>query len=75
MRTLDQLRNEGVSVEARIEGSEFGRFAWAMDPEGNRMELWEPTGTKDKPLQFATIQFNAGRQAYPAPELLSVFYD
>ena len=24
-----------------------GRFAWIMDPEGNRIELWEPKATKD----------------------------
>jgi predicted enzyme related to lactoylglutathione lyase len=26
----------------RIEEQEFGRFGWAVDPEGNRFELWEP---------------------------------
>ena len=41
-RVLDQLRAEGVEVDARIEESEFGRFGWAMDGEGNRVELWEP---------------------------------
>ena len=39
---LKQLRSEGVHVEDRIEESEFGRFAWITDPEGTRMELWEP---------------------------------
>lgn len=36
------LRAEGVEVDGEIEESEFGRFAWVMDPEGNRVELWEP---------------------------------
>jgi predicted enzyme related to lactoylglutathione lyase len=41
-RLLRQLRAKGVTVEKPIEESEFGRFAWIMDPEGNRLELWEP---------------------------------
>ena len=39
---LAELRGNGVSVEERIEEYEYGRFAWIMDPEGNRIELWEP---------------------------------
>lgn len=39
---LAQLRSAGVPVDERIDESEFGRFGWATDPEGNRFELWEP---------------------------------
>ena len=39
---LARLRVEGVTVDDRIEESEYGRFGWIMDPEGNRIELWEP---------------------------------
>ncbi len=39
---LDLLRAEGVEVEDKTEESEFGKFGWLMDPEGNRIELWEP---------------------------------
>jgi predicted enzyme related to lactoylglutathione lyase len=39
---LAKLRAEGVTVDERAEKSEFGYFGWAMDPEGNRIELWEP---------------------------------
>lgn len=39
---LAKLRAEGVTVDERTEKSEFGYFGWAMDPEGNRLELWEP---------------------------------
>ncbi|HZQ06765.1 MAG TPA: VOC family protein [Anaerolineae bacterium] len=39
---LAQLRAAGVTVDDKIEDSEFGRFGWAMDLEGNRFELWEP---------------------------------
>ncbi len=39
---LAQLRVEGVDVDDRTEEYEFGKFGWIMDPEGNRVELWEP---------------------------------
>jgi predicted enzyme related to lactoylglutathione lyase len=39
---LAQLRAAGVEVDERVEVLEFGRFAWAVDLEGNRFELWEP---------------------------------
>jgi predicted enzyme related to lactoylglutathione lyase len=40
---LAHLREAGVGVDDRIEElEEVGRFGWAVDPEGNRFELWEP---------------------------------
>lgn len=39
---LAQLRAVGAVVDDRIEQYENGRFGWAVDPEGNRFELWEP---------------------------------
>ena len=39
---LQQLRAAGVEVEDRTEDHDYGRFGWARDPEGNRIELWEP---------------------------------
>jgi len=39
---LAQLRTAGVVLDAKIEESEYGKFGWATDPEGNRMELWQP---------------------------------
>ena len=36
------LREEGCNVLETIEESEFGKFAWVIDPEGNKVELWEP---------------------------------
>lgn len=41
---LAQLRDRGVPVEDEIGESEYGRFGWATDPEGNRFELWQPPG-------------------------------
>jgi len=40
---VKQLRKARVKVDAKgIEASEYGRFAWVMDPEGRKLELWEP---------------------------------
>jgi catechol 2,3-dioxygenase-like lactoylglutathione lyase family enzyme len=39
---LAALRSEGVTVDDKVEESEYGKFGWVMDPEGNRIELWEP---------------------------------
>ena len=39
---LAQLRAADVVVDERIESSELGRFGWLMDPEGTRIELWQP---------------------------------
>ncbi len=39
---LKQLRRMGAAVDERIQDSADGRFGWVMDPEGNRIELWEP---------------------------------
>ena len=39
---LAALRDEGCSVMDKTEESEFGRFGWVMDPEGNKVELWQP---------------------------------
>ena len=37
-----RLRAAGLEVDSPP-GQEYGRFAWVIDPEGNRLELWEPT--------------------------------
>jgi catechol 2,3-dioxygenase-like lactoylglutathione lyase family enzyme len=41
-RMLAQLRAQGVSVDTKVVEDFNGRFAWVMDPEGNKIELWEP---------------------------------
>ncbi len=40
---LDQLRAKGVRVEEQTMEDENGKFGWCWDPEGNKVELWEPT--------------------------------
>ena len=39
---LATLRAEGCNVLEKTEESEFGKFGWVMDPEGNKVELWQP---------------------------------
>jgi predicted enzyme related to lactoylglutathione lyase len=39
---VEALRDEGCNVLDRVEASEFGTFAWVIDPEGHKVELWEP---------------------------------
>jgi predicted enzyme related to lactoylglutathione lyase len=39
---LAALRAEGCEVQDKVEESEFGKFGYVIDPEGNKLELWEP---------------------------------
>lgn len=39
---VSALRAEGCQVLDEIDESDFGRFGWVIDPEGNKVELWEP---------------------------------
>lgn len=39
---LAALRAEGCDVAEKVDESEFGKFGWVTDPEGNKVELWEP---------------------------------
>ncbi|MGA7858270.1 MAG: VOC family protein [Terracidiphilus sp.] len=39
---LTQLAQADVRIDPKREDHEYGRFAWVWDPEGNRVELWEP---------------------------------
>lgn len=39
---LRELRNEGCQVLDKVDESEYGKFGWVIDPEGNKVELWQP---------------------------------
>lgn len=39
---LAALREEGCDVDDKTDESDFGKFGWVLDPDGNRVELWEP---------------------------------
>jgi len=40
---LAKLESAGVRIDPKREDADYGRFAWIYDPDGNKIELWEPT--------------------------------
>ncbi len=42
---LAHLRGIGATADEKVEESEFGRFGWFVDPDGRRVELWQPPPT------------------------------
>ena len=45
---LAQLRADGIPIGGGPESHENGKFAWIMDPDGNKVELWEPMPWDEK---------------------------
>jgi predicted enzyme related to lactoylglutathione lyase len=45
---LNQLRAAAVEIDPKREDYDYGRFAWIVDPEGNRVELWQPLPLSDE---------------------------
>jgi predicted enzyme related to lactoylglutathione lyase len=43
---LETLKKEEVEIVGKISEEEYGKFGWIMDPEGNKIELWEPVDEK-----------------------------
>ncbi|MBK9731838.1 MAG: VOC family protein [Chitinophagaceae bacterium] len=43
---LKALKEEGVEIVGEMQVFEYGKFGWIMDPEGNKIELWEPIDEK-----------------------------
>jgi len=39
---LEVLKEEGVTIVGEVETYDYGKFGWILDPEGNKIELWEP---------------------------------
>jgi len=39
---LAALKEEGVTVMEKTEEYDYGKFGWILDPDGNKIELWEP---------------------------------
>ena len=40
--TLSHLKSQGVTIDKSEDYEEYGKFAWITDPDGNKIELWEP---------------------------------
>jgi catechol 2,3-dioxygenase-like lactoylglutathione lyase family enzyme len=49
-RLIEQLRAEGVTIVGSIEKYPYGKFGWIMDPDENKIELWEPIDEKQSHL-------------------------
>ena len=45
---LAQLKADGIAIHKGPEYHENGKFAWVVDPDGNKVELWEPMAWDDK---------------------------
>lgn len=45
---LEKAAKGGATVIEEKEDSEFGRFGWFVDPEGNKIELWKPNPNFNK---------------------------
>jgi predicted enzyme related to lactoylglutathione lyase len=45
---LEQLTQKGVEIVSGPDSDENGKFAWIMDPDGNKVELWEPVARDEK---------------------------
>ncbi len=46
---LAQLATAGIQIVPHRDDSPYGRFAWIVDPEGNRLELWQPPALTPEP--------------------------
>ncbi len=53
---LAALRREGAEVDPKVEDSEYGRFGWVTDPEGNRIELWQPPKAYRSPEKMIPME-------------------
>lgn len=45
---LERLQKEGVKIDPKRQDADYGRFAWIYDPDGNKIELWQPLPPKQK---------------------------
>ena len=47
-KLLKTLKEEGVAIVGKMEEYDYGKFGWILDPEGNKIELWEPVDSAFK---------------------------
>ena len=45
---LERLQKEGVKIDPKRGNEDYGKFAWIYDPDGNKIELWQPLTPKKK---------------------------
>jgi predicted enzyme related to lactoylglutathione lyase len=77
-KLLDALSKEGVQVVGDMQSFEYGKFGWAMDPEGRKVELWEPVddrfGDDSKPWTDRVTGLGGVFFKSNDPEGLKVWY-
>ena len=39
---MSQVKEGGAEIVGKVEEHDYGKFGWFMDPDGNKVELWEP---------------------------------
>ena len=64
---LRQVREGGAELVGAIEEQDYGRFGWFMDPEGNKVELWQPKAHTAALLAPRTAQLATRRLPPEAP--------
>ena len=45
---LERLQKEGVKIDPKRQDEDYGKFAWIYDPDGNKIELWQPVTAKEE---------------------------
>ena len=45
---ITKLRADGIEIVSGPQSDENGKFAWIMDPDGNKVELWEPMASGEE---------------------------
>ena len=70
---LAQLREAGCQVDDKVEKSEYGQFGWVIDPEGNRVELWQPATSPSRSVSAPPAEPgpdpDRDPEIEPAPEI------
>ena len=46
-RALEQVVAGGATLVGTVESYDYGRFGWFLDPDGNKVELWQPINPSD----------------------------
>ena len=67
---LAQLREGGVEAIQGPESHENGTFAWILDPDGNKVELWEPKAWSEK--SEPRLMFEPPRRVQPSHPAVEV---
>jgi catechol 2,3-dioxygenase-like lactoylglutathione lyase family enzyme len=52
---LEKLNAEGVRIDPKRDDHAYGRFAWIYDPDGNKIELWQPLGNEIPPVTLPPV--------------------